>query len=207
MPRSGKRSKAKSSQTARSRDPFALDRMFDRAGLPSPPVSIPRVLYHYTSWAGAEGILSSQQFWATAHYCTNDAAELSCADATVIEVAKELRENVRGTPAEVLDLFVAQYSKARITESMTVCLACFSTARDDKDQWRKYGDDGRGICLGLRVLDEPGPENPPPALLKVDYSESSWRDTVRTEFEKICSFLSAVESLPKNVGLARLSQF
>jgi hypothetical protein len=84
---------------------------------------------------------------------------------------------------------------------MTVCLACFSTARDDKDQWRKYGDDGRGICLGLRVLDEPGPENPPSALLKVDYSESSWRDTVRTEFEKICSFLSAVESLPKNVGL------
>jgi hypothetical protein len=28
-------------------------------------------LYHYTSWAGAEGILTSRQMWATAHDCTN----------------------------------------------------------------------------------------------------------------------------------------
>jgi len=186
--------------------------MFDRAGLPSPLASVPRVLYHYTSWAGAKGILSSQQFWATAHHCTNDAAELSSADGIVVEVAKKLRDSASGTPAKVLDLFVSQYSKLHITRSMTVCLACFSTARDDKEQWRRYGDHGRGICLGLRVLDESGPQNQSSALLKVDYSEASWRETVCAEFERICTALSRAESSPRNLrpgvsALNRLAAF
>jgi len=35
----------------------------------------------------------------------------------------------------------------------------------------------------------------------LDYSESSWRDTLRTEFGKICSYLSNVPSSPKNLDL------
>jgi Protein of unknown function (DUF2971) len=198
VPKSRKRPKTRNSHSS-TRDPLPLDRMFDQVKRPRPLGSAPRVLYHYTSMAGAKGILSIQQFWATAHYCTNDPAELSSADSIVVEVARELHHNASGTAARVLDLFASTYSRSHIAKSTTACLVCFSLSRDDEEQWRKYGDNGRGICLGVPVLDEPGPQDQPSALLKVDYSEESCRQTVRAEFAKICDSLSYVENLPKNV--------
>lgn len=175
--------------------------MFDRVALPTPLPSTPSVLYHYTSAVGAEGIISSQQFWATAHHCTNDTAELSSADTTILEVATDLRRTTSGTAARVLDVFLANYAKAHVLRSITVCLACFTTARDDHDQWRKYGDDGRGICLGIRLLNEPGPKQQASALMQVDYSEPSWSETIRTEFGRILEFMAGVSNIPKNVAL------
>jgi hypothetical protein len=177
--------------------------MFDKiVGGPS-PVEVPRVLYHYTGWEGAEGILSSQQFWATAHDCTNDEAELVSADSIIVDVAKELRKNATGAAARVLDLFVVEYPKKQIARLITVCLACFSLARDDKEQWTKYGDNGNGVCLGVRVIDEPPPEGSNGRLVIVDYSESSWRNTLAVEFGKVCSVLSrpGVLSSPMNCKL------
>jgi len=70
---------------------LAVDRMFETVVDNSFKVAVPSVLYHYTGWQGAEGILKSQAFWETAHDCTNDEAELRSADATVMEVASDLR--------------------------------------------------------------------------------------------------------------------
>lgn len=175
--------------------------MFDLAGRQGLSAPAPRVLHHYTTWAGAEGILASRQFWATAHECTNDEAELATADAIVIEVAKELRASASGTPLKVLDSFIDRYSQVQITESVTACLVCFSVARDDEQQWKKYADDGFGICLTLRTLDEPAPNLPSTALCKVDYSESSWRNGIRGAFEQFCAQLSRVESCRRNLDL------
>ena len=47
-------------------------------------------VYHYTTWSAVEGILLSQEFWATAHTCTNDPAELVSADDTILAVVAEL---------------------------------------------------------------------------------------------------------------------
>jgi len=170
--------------------------MFDEAVGYTSEIEVPRVLYHYTGWEGAKGIISSQQFWATAHDCTNDEAELVSADAMIVEVAQELRKNAAGPAAKVLDLFVSEYSKKQITKMVTVCLACFSVAKDDKDQWTKYGDNGNGICLGVRVIDEPPPQESHSRLVIVDYSEASWRKTLREEFAKVCSVLSRPGVLP-----------
>jgi hypothetical protein len=56
---------------------------------------------------------------------------------------------------------------------------------------------GRGFCLGLRILNEPvpTPRNTGSALIEVDYSEESWRCHLMANFEKVCSLLSrAVKS-------------
>ena len=201
MPRSRKRLRHKSRRTKARRDPLALEQMFDQVVRDTHNVPAPGVLYHYTTWAGAQGILSSQRFWATAHDCTNDEAELVSADSIIIEVANELRKNATGAAAKVLDLFLNGYPSLQVTRLITVCLACFSVARDDKEQWERYGDDGRGICLGISLLDEPSPKNPPAALIKVDYSESSWRDTLRKGFGKLCSIFSRAEDSPQNCEL------
>ena len=118
-------------------------------------------LYHYTSTAGAKNILSSQKFWSTAHTCTNDEAELKSARSIVIEVVRQFRQQYRrGTAARVLDGFIATYPNSIVREIGTAYLTCFSVARDNASQWRRYGDDWRGTCLGVKVLNERGPKNP-----------------------------------------------
>jgi len=205
MPRSRKRLRPKLRSTTSQSESLELDRMFDwvehdRSGAP-------KILYHYTTWGGVEGILSSQRFWATAHDCTNDESELISADSIIIEVARDLRKDAVGTAAKVLDAFLARYTSLHITQSITVCLACFSIARDDEEQWRKYGDNGRGVCLGVRVLDETPPD-PPGALAEVVYSESSCRDAVARGFKPICSRLSEMTDSPPNrtLGLSALNR-
>jgi hypothetical protein len=95
-----------------------------------------RVLYHYTSLAGAIGIIQSQKFWATAHDCTNDDAELISANPIVTAVARSCRINAKGASRTVLDVFLENYPTSMLSEIGTVYPACFSTERDDPNQWR-----------------------------------------------------------------------
>jgi hypothetical protein len=186
--------------------------MFDRPvndTLKIPPAEAPNVLYHYTTWEGAAGIISSQRFWATAHDCTDDKAELLSADSIIVETARELRRNATHLAAEVLDSFLRDYTKEQVTRVMPIYLACFSILRDDSEQWRRYGDNGRGVCLGLRVLNEPKSQGPDlgDALIKVDYSEASWRENVRAHMGQVCSFLSYRNASPAGKKLALLALY
>ncbi len=209
VPESRKRPRKK----RRSRNPLAVDRMFDGVVNDAFKVAAPKILYHYTSWSGAEGILRSQTFWATAHDCTNDEAELKSADAIVMEVARELRRNAKGAASTVLDLFLDGYPRLQITQLRTVYLTCFSVARDDKEQWRKYADDSKGLCLGIRVLDEQPAEETDRAtkILAVDYAESSWRAVLKENFHRVCEVMQRAGVLPtrKNfeLGLNALYRF
>jgi hypothetical protein len=63
--------------------------------------------------------VANQQFWATAHDCTNDEAELISADDVIIEVAQDLRSNAAGVASEVLRLFVEGYSALQVTKVIT----------------------------------------------------------------------------------------
>ena len=187
---------------------LALDRMFDRVVRGALEVKPPEVLYHYTTWTGVKGILSSQRFWATAHDCTNDEAELVSADSVIIDAVNGLRQNSVGAAAEVLDLFIENYAREQVTLVIPVYLACFSVLQDDEEQWKRYGDNGAGICLGIRMLKELPPEDPAlgSALIKVDYSESSWRQKVKANMGKVCAILGRARTLPNNkkLGLSAL---
>ena len=166
------------------------------------PSSGPQDLYHYTKSSAARGILSEQKFHSTAHDCTNDKAELKTAHATVIEIAKAFRqENKKGLTARVLDEFLSTYPESMISEMRTAYLSCFSISRDNERMWNEeYGDHGRGICLGLRVVDEPGPVTPDAVsqVFEVIYSESSLRPWLAEIFGKFCETLSGCPPFPGN---------
>lgn len=173
-------------------NPLALDGLFDLLVNESYHLESPPILYHYTDWGAAKGILFGQHFWETAHDCTNDAAEIKSARSVIVEVAKTLCMTRTGAAARVLNLFIDTYSRLQLDKMKTVYLSCFSLARDDEKQWKNYADDGRGLCLAVRVLKEPSP-NPidrASALIQVDYSEDSWRNQLMSNFAKVCDLLS-----------------
>jgi hypothetical protein len=182
---------------------LALDGLFDVLVTDFYRPKAPDVLYHYTDWAGARGILCGQHFWETAHDCTNDEAELVSAHSVIVEVAETLRKSAVRAAARTLDLFLNSYPRLQVNKLKTIYLACFTLARDDQEQWRKYADDGRGLCLGLRILNEP-PSNPKgtgSALVQVEYSEEAWRDHLMTNFGKVCDLLSLANVSNRNIDL------
>jgi hypothetical protein len=183
---------------------LAIDKMYDRVVSDGYDKSAPPTVYHYTSWNGASGILRSQRFWATAHQCTNDRAELKSADAVILEVAEEVRKGQENVLArEALRLFITGFHDLgmKVGSLLTVCLACFSASRDDAEQWKRYGDYGRGLMLGIRVVNEPAPTDYTAATVKVDYDEKSWRDTITESFRDICKILSQGRALPSQENL------
>jgi len=160
---------------------------------------------------GCLGILRSQEFWATAHDCTNDQAELVSANEVVIEIARSCRRAARGVAADVLDVFLQHYGSSTIGEIRTMYLICFSSVRDDPHQWENYGDGGRGICLGVRVLEERAPRNPASVsiMAEVDYSKDSLRTRVGEYFNNVRGVLSRATASRRNceAGLLALYQF
>lgn len=180
---------------------ISLDAIFDSIVHRTIYPKAPSVLYHYTNWGGAAGIVSSQHFHETAHDCTNDDHELLAAHEVITEIAKRLQRKARGAATRALYRFRNAYEELQINKMKTVYMACFSKARDDKEQWNRYGDCGRGVCLGIRILNEPvpNPHNTGSALIQVDYQRTSWETSVTKSFEEICSLLSTSQNTPRNI--------
>jgi hypothetical protein len=158
-------------------------------------------LYHYARFSAAQNILSGQRFWATAPDCTIDQTELISAYPVVTAVARALRKKVTATPRWVLNAFLAIYPQCMDSAMKTVYLTCFSMARDDKTLWRQFGDDSRGICLGIRLLNEASPDSEGilSRLWQVEYSESSLRDSVARSFSQLCSKLAGADFSRSNI--------
>jgi hypothetical protein len=114
MAKSRKRLHRRHIRSKRKRvNPLGLDGLFDSLVNDSyRPTSRP-VLYHYTDWVGAKGILCGH-FWETTHDCTNDDAEIKSAHAVIVEVAKSLRTTASGATARVLDFFIETYPRLRL---------------------------------------------------------------------------------------------
>jgi len=177
------------------------------AAFPSVPAG--SICYHYTTMAAMRNILASQRFWLTAHEDTNDPAELVAADDAIISIAQDLLTSADERGKIVLAKFTERYSNLRVAKAVPTYLGCFSMSRDDANQWTNYGDGGRGVCLGVPILNEAPPTNPGlgHALLLVNYSEDSWRAHVRKKFIEILDLLSGSESTPENLAQAASAMF
>jgi Protein of unknown function (DUF2971) len=163
-----------------------LDRIVGDAAPPI-PTKMPEVLYHYTTWPGFRGIVSNQYFFATAHHCTNDRAELTSIDATLTDIAEDLVRTVAPELRVPLNTFLRDLPTRKIAKQGTVYLACFSAARDSASQWHSYGNGGRGICLGLKILHDERLTDSRVATMPVVYDEGLWRETLRTKFQQVVS--------------------
>jgi hypothetical protein len=155
----------------------------------------PPLLYHYTSWEAAEQIVRSQRFWATAHHCTNDREELVYADVTILEAARAAELRSSGLSRRLIRLFSKTYSATRIGASHRTYLVCFSKHRDDPNQWRVYGRDGAGVCLGLRLFRIPEPLVPNIAtgFLPVSYGNVELRQRLDEWLDQFARMMARVD--------------
>lgn len=168
----------------------------------------PKHLYHYTRWEVLRLILQSQRMRATAFDCTNDGRELVTADREILRAAQWLRRR-HWHPVVVasLDLFLESYLEKHVSTLVPVYLTCFSADRDSLTQWRRYGDDGDGVCIGLRVLDERLNTTRPTFAVftaKVDYDRLTWYQNAKKMFAPLCEL--AKERVPRRVAGADLKR-
>jgi Protein of unknown function (DUF2971) len=122
---------------------------------------VPNILWHYTSHAAFQGIISSKKIWATEYRFLNDRQEFLH--------AKQLAQNlVDEEPEYIGERFPARdYVRKAVNivfntgylheERLRVMVASFSEERDQLSQWRGYASDSRGVCIGfdLRHLRPP----------------------------------------------------
>jgi hypothetical protein len=176
-------------------DPLAA--FFEQTVVNSVPPSPHKILYHYTNWPAAKGILSTRTFWSTAHDCTNDDKELRSADHIILEVAQDCLRDAVGAAIDVFRRFVANFDTMRLTDKRIIYLTCFCSSRDDQHMWKLYGRDSTGICLGIRILmDDRRPVHAQRVSFTADviYSEQSLRYRLTKAFRKIAHALKGVRS-------------
>ncbi len=115
-----------------------------RAGFGHQP---PR-LFHYTSVESARQILGSGVFWATDCRYLNDPKERNYAGSLI---QKHLDQASRGDvpPAWSKTLTVIGKVREVLVSKIPVYVACFCADGDVGSQWQHYGDNDRGLALGL----------------------------------------------------------
>lgn len=105
-------------------------------------------LYHYTSPAGAQGILQSRSIWATVAHYLNDSQEFQLA----LEFARRaLFSEAQAADSDDLRNYATYLARAveRI-EEIRVCV--FSLSEDDNSlsQWRAYSPAAGGYAIGFQ---------------------------------------------------------
>lgn len=111
-------------------------------------------LFHYTTWAGFEGIMRSRSFWFTSIEQMNDATELTYGFSIAARLLQMAMFSASGTqPADWLvrkfcEPLVQPGNLAGIRGRFEFYSASFGQA-DEPHQWEEYGDHRRGIAIGL----------------------------------------------------------
>jgi hypothetical protein len=135
----------------------------DQRDKPTAPV------FHYTTWNGFLGIMQSGSFWFHSIFRMNDTTELAYGESIGRGLLQE--RNFAGHLAhdELIKAFcapqLAEDRVQRFKERFDFYSISFG-ARDDGEQWRKYGDSKRGVAIGLTPLlfanvskSDPAPED------------------------------------------------
>jgi len=165
--------------------------------------SVNQPVYHYTSAEGLIGILTNHALWASESTSLNDLGEIRQGWAFVRKhLAKQSDDDAEyllGMIENVPDSFAAPY------------VLSASTSSDDANQWRLYGDGGRGYAVQLNStvdlavvsVDErpthPGKGMDLGALLRDSVSIDGWHYCLYSDREKA----SAVDELVEGFGSAR----
>ena len=102
------------------------------------------ILYHYTSTAGATGIVCNDSFWLSDFSAMNDPSEFS--------FAREQLETLISAGEIELDLvprLAISLAIKALRKNTGHMIGSLTTRRDDLTQWRLYGDNGTGCVVGI----------------------------------------------------------
>jgi len=112
---------------------------------------VPSVLYHYTDGPGLIGILESQSLWATSIDFLNDPNEVSYGTKLI---ADEIEKMNRSEDPYFLSLsfmmdFVEKDRKSNENLFTNRYVISFCEKAEVLSQWRAYGKNGTGYCIGF----------------------------------------------------------
>jgi hypothetical protein len=134
-----------------------------RSNLRSPghlldPVQESPLIYHYTTVAGLQGIVSANRLRASSAYYLNDSSEVQYGCDLLLDVMSEWREANRSMRSFAVDVLsglirVLSHSESRVLRAATIYMVCFCEEGNLLSQWRAYGRAG-GYSLGFRVHGE-----------------------------------------------------
>jgi hypothetical protein len=104
-------------------------------------------LYHYTTFAGLVGIVSSQVLWASDIRYMNDSAELKhSADLIRMEITHRIAAG--HAKPNLLNQFL-EWVTHRITNGHMLFATSFRSNGNLLSQWRGYSKMGKGVSLGF----------------------------------------------------------
>ncbi|MAC82670.1 MAG: hypothetical protein CL624_00900 [Arcobacter sp.] len=97
-----------------------------------------KTLYHYTSIEGLNSILNNRSVWASDCRFLNDTNELKVAFDSFLG-------NYSGIEFEALRMGLHSFGYTHYH-----CVLSLSKSPKILSQWRAYGDDGKGACIGFK---------------------------------------------------------
>lgn len=106
-----------------------------------------KILYHYTDFQAADGILRSAQLRVNNVLNMNDSAEMR---HFMTRLSSAITGRLRGEGfAAQADQLQNLFSQ-ELRKEYSAFAACFSLRRDDAAQWERYGNQGRGVCIAFQ---------------------------------------------------------
>jgi hypothetical protein len=127
-------------------------------------------LFHYTSQAAFESIISTEEFWFTSIYHMDDTEELTFGFDVCSTMLNSLFASVIASEriGRLLQLFIEPLIETGFREEIKSIVEFYSAsfgARDDSEQWARYGDKENGVAIGLSpkffiplAIENPKPE-------------------------------------------------
>ena len=114
---------------------------------------IPEKLWHYTSYAGLQGILESKKIFATDLRYLNDRQEFNHAKVLAMQLANEVVDSskIGVTDNTLLQSAVnlAFNTGPLRADRLQVMVASFSEAEDQLSQWRGYSGASSGVSISF----------------------------------------------------------
>ncbi|MBN2711164.1 MAG: DUF2971 domain-containing protein [Planctomycetes bacterium] len=101
------------------------------------------ILWHYTSELNLMAIIKNMELWACNLRKMNDPAEIKVGQDVVKKAIKELYTE------DIADKAISFLDKLITNSEVSFFCSSFSREGDDLNQWRLYGDNGRGVCIGF----------------------------------------------------------
>lgn len=171
----------------------------------------PHRLYHYTTYAGASGIVRSKQLWATDFRNLNDTTEITHGTRLLISELDIFRQKTKGDISTIFGRIIDYYNDwcTGNKERLTTYIVSLSEAPDMLSQWRAYADAGKGCCIEFNMTDshlcafldngKPWESN----LLPVIYKEAKQRVLIQQGIERVFAYLSPIltHSTEEELGL------
>ncbi len=170
----------------------------------------PIKLYHYTSLAGAEGIINSNHLWATDFRCLNDASELVYGIDLLSKELVEFGRSLPGNEATFLNK-LASYFKEHHEEYrnfLETYVISLTEGPDVLSQWRAYADSGKGHCIEFDFSDSSlftiiSSETPwAMEILPVIYDENHQKKLIRSGIKQLMGYLNSTDWTLERVSQA-----